>query len=321
MLGGASLRTVMAIAATALAITCTRDRVSDVRTSITIATGGAGGAFYPVALELVQVYSKNLPGVTAQLQLGDSGANVQAVQDGRAQLAFAQADIAYIAYRRGTDADRRPFSNLRGIAVLWENTVQIAVPNDSPIHTVGDLRGRRVAVGTPGSGTEVLARIVLKSYGLHYKDIHPVFISFVEMVEQMRSRVIDAAFTVASVPTLVIQQMSINPGIRLIPVARDRIDTVRGQYPFLRPIVVPRGSYDAEERDVATIGVEDLLLCREDLKEDLVYSLTKAFFEALPDLAKTNAAVRSIDLDQAPGTAIPLHPGAARYYRERQIVQ
>lgn len=304
-----------------MAIACARGRVPDIRTSITIATGGPGGTFYPVAVDLAKFYSKNLPGITAQLEVGGSGANVQAVQDGRAQLAFAQADIAYIAYRRGTDADRRPYANLRGIAVLWPNTVQVAVPKNSAIRTIDDLRGKRVAVGTPGSGTDVLSRIVLESYGLHYTDLHPVFIPFVEMVGQMRTRTIDAAFTVASVPSQVIEQMQIDPGVRLIPVARDRIDAVRGQYPFLRPIIVARGSYAADDRDIETLGVDDLLMCRDDLTEDLVYRLTKAFFDALPQLGTTHAAVRAIDLDQAPGTAIPLHPGAARYYREREIVQ
>jgi TRAP transporter TAXI family solute receptor len=303
------------------AIACTRSRVADTPTSITIATGGPGGTFYPVAVDLAQFYSRNLPGITAQLELGGSGANVQAVQDGRAQLAFAQADIAYIAYRRGTDADPRPFSRLRGIAVLWPNTVQIAVPKDSAIRTVDDLRGHRVAVGTPGSGTETLARIVLESYGLHYTDIVAVFIPFVEMVGQMRHHTVDAAFTVASVPSPVIQQMNADPGVRLIPVARERIDAVRSQYPFLRPIVVAGGSYASEHQDVPTLGVEDILLCRDDLTEEMAYKLTKTFFDSLPELAKTHAAVRAIDLDQAPGTALPLHPGAARYYREREIVQ
>jgi TRAP transporter TAXI family solute receptor len=312
---------VVATAAAVAATACSRSPVAHPQTEITIATGGPGGAFYPVAVELAQYYSKTLPDVSARLEMGGSGANAEAVQDGRAQLGFAQADIAYIAYRRGTDANRRPFSRLRGIAVLWSNTVQIAVPIDSPVRTVGDLRGKRVAVGTPDSGTDVLARVVLESYGLHYKDIHPVFGSFVEMVGQIRNRSIDAAFTVASVPMQAIEDMNVDAGIRLIPVSRERIDTVRGQYPFLRPIIVAHGTYRGQDHDLATVGVEDLLMCREDLTEDLVYRLTKGFFEALPRLAKTIAAARLIDLDQAPGTAIPLHPGAARYYREREIFQ
>ena len=96
---------------------------------------------------------------------------------------------------------------------------------------------------------------------------------------------------------------------------------IRADYPFLKPAIIPRGTYTGQTGDIATVGVDNVLVCREDLPEEIVYRLTKAFFAALPELSRVHAAAMLIDPDQAPATPIPLHPGAARYYREREILQ
>jgi uncharacterized protein len=317
--GGVSWRLATTIVAALCAAACGPDSAAKTRSSIIIATGGPGGALYPLALDLEQVYSRDFPDFVVKLDAVGSSGSVDEVQNGSAQLGFAQADIAYLAYSRGTIGVPTPHGNVRGIAVLWSNTAQIAVPRDSPIQSVGDLRGKRVAVGTSGTSTDVLARIILKAYGLRYEDIHPAFISFDERVKRMREGRIDAAFVVTALPAPAIEEMQINPGIRLVPIDGDRINTLRGQYPFLRPVAMPRRTYAQQETAVAAVSIDELLICRKDLDENLVYQLTKAFFDALPTLAKGNAAARTIDLDEAPGTPIPLHPGAARYYREREI--
>lgn len=314
-----SWREATMIVAALCAAACGSRDAAKTRSSITIATGGPGGALYPLALDLEQVYSRDFPYIILKLDAVGSSGSVDALQNGGAQLGFAQADIAYLAYSRGTTAIPEPHSNLRGIAVLWSNTAQIAVRRDSSIRTVSDLRGKRVAVGTPGTSTDVLAQIILKAYGMHYVDIQPKFMSFDARVQRMRDGQIDAAFVVTAVPAPVIEQMQINPGIRLIPIDSDRINALRGQYPFLRPVTLPPGTYAQQESAIAAVSIDELLICPRDLDDGLVYRLTKAFFDALPALAKVNAAARTIDLDEAPGTPIPLHPGAARYYREREI--
>lgn len=304
-----------------LAASCTRAS-DDIRpTSLTIATGGLGGAFHPLSVELSHLYSSRIPGVVTHVTSGGSLQNVQAIEDGHAQIAFTQADVAYTAFRRGTDTDSHPFAQLRGIALLWTNAVQLAVPPDSPIRSVSDLGGRRVSVGTLNSGTETLARIVLESYGLTYRDLQIEFLGFMSTVDKIRRAQIDAAFLVAGFPTVALVELSAAPGFRLISIPREHVTTMRAQYPFLQPLVVPRATYPGLDRDVETLGVNNLLVCRRDLDEKLVYQLTKVLIEALPQLAETQATARLIDLEQTPATPIPLHPGAARYYRERQITQ
>jgi uncharacterized protein len=290
------------------------------RVPLTIATGGPGGAFYPIGKALAALYAERISGVDTTLVTGGSTENVRAVQTGQAALGFTQADVAYVAYRRGTETDARPFSELRGVAMLWMNTVHIAVPRDSAIESVRDLRGRRVGVGTRGSGTETLARIVLESYDVPYERMQPEFLSFVQMIDLMRKRQLDAAFVVAGFPADALSDLSADPGVKLLPIPRTQVRSMRAQYPFLQPVAVAADTY----RDVGaveTVGVSSLLISRRDIDEQLVYRMTRELFDALPRLYEVHPAARLIDPEQAPATPIPLHPGAARYYRERQMTQ
>ena len=292
------------------------------RTFITIATGGTGGVYYPLGGALAQVYSAAIPGVNASAQSTVASVfNVQAIQQGKADVAFTQGDVAYFAYTRGTEADPTPHTKLRGMAVLYVNTVQIVVRRDGDIQSVADFSGKRVGVGAPASGTEVAARIVIEGYGLSYTDVRPDFLSFSEVAAQMQDRTLDGGFIVASYPVSAITDASMTVGVRLLSLDRAAVGRIRAEFPFFKPVVIPRGTYRDQEADVETIGVDNLLICREDLPEELVYQLTKAFFDALPELVQTHIAAKSIDVEQGPATPIPLHPGAARYYRERELLQ
>lgn len=311
----------LTIALSAAASGCERPHQSDPPIALTLATGGQGGAFYALGPVLARFWSEHIPALEVRTEPGGSGLNVEWLQDARADIAFTQADIAYAAYSRGTDADSRPHLQLRAIAVLWMNTVHVAVPKDSAARTVGDLRGRRVGVTSRGGGTETLARVVLGAYDLTYADITPQFGTFVETVAEMRDGRTDAAFVVAGVPAVAVTDLSRRTDVRLLPIPRDRLQTMRAQYPFLQPVVVPRGTYRGIDRDVETLGVSNLLMCRRDLDERLVYQLTRSLFDAIPALQAAHPVASLIDPDEAPATPIPLHPGAARFYREREITR
>ncbi len=247
--------------------------------------------------------------------------NVQAVQQAKADVAFTQGDVAYFAYRRGTESDPRPHTKLRGIAVLWVNTVQLVVPRNSNVHVVDDLRGRRVGVGSPGSGTQIVARLVIEGHGVNYGDVKAEQLSFSEAVERIEQKTLDAAFVVASYPVSAVSDMNTAFGIRLIPVSRRIVDRIRTDYPFMKPMLIPGDTYAGQEGDLDTVGVDNILVCRDDLPEELVYQLTRVLYDSLGQLATADAAARLIDPEQGPTTPIPLHPGAARFYREREILR
>ncbi|MPY90836.1 MAG: TAXI family TRAP transporter solute-binding subunit [Luteitalea sp.] len=287
---------------------------------LTIATGGTAGAYYPLGGALARLYTDAIPGVTASAQATVASVfNVQAVEQRKVDVAFTQGDVAYLAYTSGTQTIPRPHANLRGMAVLYVNTVQIVARADGAIRRVRDLRGRRVGVGAPGSGTEVAARIIIEAHGLNYGDVKADFLSFAEVAAQLQDRTLDAGFLVASYPVAALTDAATTVGVRLLPIDRDASARIREEYPFFKPVVIPTGTYRGLDRDLTTLGVDNLLVCRADLPDALVYRLTRVFFESLGELGNAHAAARTVDPKQGRSTPIPLHPGAARYYRELEL--
>src|SRR5262245_5407127 len=291
-------------------------------TSLTILTGGTGGSFYPLGEELARIYNRAVPHMRATAKSTVASVfNVLAIQEGKADVAFTQGDVAYLAYSRGTESWGFPHNRLRGIAVLWVNTVQLVVRRDSDIHKVSDLYGRRVGVGPKASGTEISSRTVIEGHRMKYGDVIPEFVSFSEVVSRMEARTLDAGFVVASYPVAAVSEMNSSFGIRLISISRDTANHIRTQYPFMRPVTIPGNTYAGQTDDIETVGIDNMLIDRDDLPGQLVYRLTKAFFDSLPSLAQVDLGAALIDPEQGATTPIPLHPGAARFYREREILR
>jgi TRAP transporter TAXI family solute receptor len=322
MRGAANRRAVLLAVAVAAAGACREAPPAEQPTTVSIATGGTGGVYFPLGTTLAQIYNARIPGVrAAAVATVASVFNVEAIERRKADIAFVQGDVAYFAYKRGTDSDPRPHTRLRGIAVLFANVVQIVVRNDSDIQRVTDFRGHRIGVGSQGSGTEEAARIIVESHGLKYADVRPGFLSFSEVAQEIEARTLDGGFIVASYPVSAIIDVNRTVGVRLVPIERKVINSIREHYPFFKPIVIPAGTYRDQAKDVTTIAVDNLLVCHEDMPEQLAHELTKTLFESLSELARTHVAATVIDPEKAATTSIPLHPGAARYYRERELLK
>jgi uncharacterized protein len=232
-------------------------------------------------------------------------------------LGLAQSDVAYIAFRKGTDAEPYPHESLRGIAVLWVNYAVILVRRDSPIHEISDLRGKRIAVNPRGTASEFVMRSILSANGLSYDDLQ---VSFGGPVARLRDGTTDAwTIMYPTIDSLIWTDKG--AALRLLPVKRSVVQALQGEYPFLRGVKLQPGESDSKINSVETVGADLLLVCNKDLDDDLVYQLTREFFKALPTFAKKFPEAAQIDIERAPSTPIPLHPGAARYYREREILR
>lgn len=290
--------------------------------AITIATGGTGGVYFPLGDTLARRFTEQIPGVTVSaIATVASVFNMQAIEAGRADLAFTQGDVAYLAYTAGTAKHPRPHGNLRGLAVLYVNAVQVVTRAGSGIHRMQDLRGRRVGVGAAGSGTEIAARIIIEASGLRYDEVHANDLGFAETAAHLKNRTLDVGFLVSSYPVAALADATETMGLRLVPVDPDAAARIRETYPFFKPVTIPRGTYRGQDSDVPTIGVDNLLVVRAGLSDEVVHQMTRVLIESLPTLTRAHVAARGIDLDQAPATPIPLHPGAARYYRELELIR
>lgn len=272
--------------------------------------------------DLIRRLNVGLPQTHIGLQATSGGVVVvSAVDDGRGQLGLAQSDVVYIAYRRGIEHNLYPHKNLRAIAVLWVNTFYVLVQRDSPYRSISDLKGRRVGIILPGTSGEFSMRYVLSAHGMSYADVKPIFEPTDSLVPKLGSGQIDAVFSANPLMLAAARALSQTVPLRLLPIDRTVINRLRGSYPFLKPVTVAANQLRGQDRPTETLGSEWLLVCRSDLSEDLVYQLTREFFFQLPALARDHGEAALIDPEQAPATPIPLHAGAARYYREREVLQ
>jgi hypothetical protein len=272
--------------------------------------------------DLVQHFNSALPQTHMRLQTTPGGiVVVSAVDAGQGDLGLTQSDVVYRAYRRGIERNLYPHKNLRAIAVLWVNNIYVVVRRDSPFRSIPDLKGRRVGIIIPGTSGEFSTRIVLGAYGMSYSDVNPLFEPTNQIVPKLGRGELDAVFSANPVMPAAAVSLNATVPLRLLPIEPAVIKQLRGSNPFLRPVVVPPDVLPGQSGPVETLGVEWLLVCRNDLPEELVYQLTKGFLTQLPDLARLHSEAALIDPEQAPATPIPLHPGAARYYREREILK
>jgi uncharacterized protein len=286
-----------------------------------LTTGTPGATFYPLGEALAREFAKTLSGGTAVLQ-GSAGSvsNVERIQAGEADVGLSFADVAYIAFVGRLEDNPEPFNRLRGIAVLQLTPLHLVVRRGSAIHDVSDLRGRRVGLGPPGSGTALTAGLVLDAYGVGPGTFDGQTLRFNEAAGRLMAGTLDAMFVNTGFPAESVAAATRN-GATLLSLRAPAMDRLRHKYPFLRLTNIPANTYPGQPAAIHTIGVDTILICRSDLDEGLVYNLTRRFFEALPTLSSSQESLRRIDLEQAPATPIPLHEGAARYFRERELLR
>ena len=268
---------------------------------------------------MARAYATSLPFVDVHLlQSAGSISNVDAIERGDADMGLAFADVAYIAFTGQLDGRPARFEQLRGMAVLELTPVHLVVRPGSDVRTVADLRGRRIALGPPGSGTGLTAKLVLKAFGVELTSLRVESIPYNQAANRLADGTLDAMFVDGSYPLASVRHAT-GVGGRLLSLGGAAIERLRHDYPFLRLTIIPGGTYPGHPAPIHTIGVETLLVCRRGLDESLVHDLTKGFFEILPLLSAQQDSLRMMDFDQAPATPIPLHEGAARYYRELEL--
>ena len=290
---------------------------------LSIATGGTGGVYYPYGGGLAQLISERIPGIQATAEVtGASVDNLKLLQQGRADLAFTLADSLAEAVR-GTG----PFADtgavpVQTIAILYQNFTHIVVLRDSEIETVADLRGRRVSVGSPGSGTELIASRILEAAGVDPRSgITRQPLGASESVNALKDGKIDAFFWSGGIPTPAVQDLAGTSGIRirLLPNAEFAAPlSERYGAGLYSEAVVPARTYQGVSDAVPVIAVGNLLVAPASMPETLAHDITALLFDEQKTLAGIHPEARHLAPATGPGDSpAPFHPGAIRYYRAR----
>jgi TRAP transporter TAXI family solute receptor len=291
-------------------------------TKLVLATGGTAGTYYPFGGAMARIWNTKIPGmnVTAQTT-GASAENIRLVNKKEAELALVQSDTLDAAFNA-----KAPFTeaikSMSTIAVLYPEIIQVVVRTDSPIKSIADLKGKKVGVGAPGSGTEANFRQLMDIYGLAKEDVNSQYLSFSESAEAFKDRHIDAFIVTAGIPNAAIMDIGTQHAIRIIDIPADMAAKLTGKYPFLAVAKVPAGTYKNQAQDVATVAVNAVLIVGNQLSVDVVYSMTKALFDSQAELASAHAKGKELNLQYAvKGVSIPFHPGALKYYKEKGAIK
>jgi len=288
-----------------------------------IGTGGTAGTYYPVGGMIANAVSQ--PGkvvVTAQASNG-SLANVTGIAGGAIESGFSQADVASWAYTgKGAFEGKPTITGLRLIANLFPESVHIVARKGSGIKSVADLKGKRVALDEPGSGTLINARTILAAYGIKESDLKPEYIKPNQAGDKLKDGALDAFFFTGGSPAGAIAELaSSGAGIELVPIDGPQADAIRKSDSFFAPDTIADGTYKGVGA-VKTLAVGAQWVTSDKADANTVYEITKALFSEAGQKAMGagHAKGKFITKENAvKGAGIPFHPGAERFYKEAGV--
>ena len=285
-----------------------------------IGTGGTAGTYYPVGGMIANAVSQPGKIVATAVATNGSLANVNGVAGGAMESGFSQSDVATWAQKGTGIFEGKPnIPELRLIANLYPESVHIVVKKGSGIRSVADLKGKRVALDEPGSGTLVNARLILAAYGVKETDIRPEYIKPNQAGDKMKDGALDAFFFVGGAPAGAISELATSgAGIELLPLDGPSAEGLRMASPFFAVDSIPAGTYkDVPAVTTLAVGAQWVTSAKADT--ETVYQITKALFSESTQktLAAGHAKGKLINLQNAvKGAGIPFHPGAEKFYKE-----
>lgn len=294
-----------------------------------IGTGGTAGTYYPIGGLIANAISgaegQGVEGLVATAVASNgSVANINAIQGGSMESGFTQSDVAYWAHTgTGLYEGKGKVEDLRLIATLYPETIHVVARKDAGINSIADLKGKRVSIDEPGSGTIVDARIVLGAFGLTENDIKAEHLKPGPAGDLLRDGGLDAYFFVGGYPTGAVSELATSAGISLVPISGPEVDTLLEQYSFFSKDTVPAETYKGVG-ETQTISVAAQWVTSAKQSDDLVYNITKVMWNdaSRKALDAGHAKGKMITLENATTSlGIPLHPGAERFYKEAGVLK
>lgn len=288
---------------------------------ISIATGGMGGVYFVMGGGIASLLTK-YAGVEATAEVTAASVdNCKLLGAKKSDIGFVIADTGYDAYK-GTGIFKAPLP-LRVLTVLYPQKNHVVTLDGKGIKSVSDLKGKRVSTGSPGSGTEVIALRLLEAAGIDPdKDITRDRLGVAESGGALKDGKIDAYIWSGGVPTASVLDVSASPGIKMVLVPHDDlVDKMNAKYGNIYyKSVIPKGTYNGVDEDVPVSAVTNLLLCHQDMDEQMAYNVVKTIFDHLPELVAIHKEAENIDIKSgASSTFVPYHKGAAKFFKEKGL--
>jgi TRAP transporter TAXI family solute receptor len=303
-----------------------------------IGTGGTAGTYFPIGGLIANAISNppgsrtcadggscGVPGVVATAVASNgSVANVNAINSGSMQSGFTQSDVAYWAYNASGIYEGRPkVDALRAIANLYPESFHLVARKGSGIKSIKDLKGKRMSLDEPGSGTLVDARLILAAYGMTEKDVKAEYLKPQQSADKLKDGALDAFFSVSGWPQGAIAELAATTGIDLVPIDGPEAENLIKQFSFFAADEIPDGAYKGVA-GVKTVSVNAIWATSSKQADQLIYNITAALWN--PSTRKLldsgHAKGKAIKLETAiVGLGIPLHAGAEKFYKEKGLIK
>lgn len=288
------------------------------RTQLMVAGSVPGNVAYIWTAGVAKLIQKKMKDVSVSVQgtVGMGRENVMLCQNGQVQLTVVSASAAYNSLH-GLAGE--PKADLRVLYAMFPAGLQIATPRDFPGNSIQDLKGKRVSFGPPGSSSYLNSSLILPTLGSKFQDFNAQHLTTTESVAAIKDRSIVSYFMFTGFPAAAYIDLEAHPvGLKLIPMGKDEIGKVSAKYPYLGEVTIPKKTYSSIAVETPTVGAWDTLCVRSDFPETLAYNIVKAMTENPGDLIKVHPAAKdSTAANTVKGSPIPLHPGAAKYFKEK----
>jgi len=316
-------RQILIVAAAALMTLYAFTALAAAPPRINFATGGTTGIYFSLGGVIAQkLREKGVVDITVQ-STGASNENVRLVDANEVPFGFTQTDIAYGAFN-GIEPYKRKHENLTAVVITHGEIIHAIARAGIGVTKLEDLKGRKMSLGARGSGNEMNCRQIFPFFGLSstYEDLRPVFLPYGESADQFKDRQIDAFLFTFGMPHPVIMDITTTHDVTYLPIAGKQADDIVAKFPYFVKTVIPAKTYNRQEADVPTLGMKAMIIAHKDTPADLVYTFLKGFFDNLEGIQASHSQAKETSLQKAmEGMTVPLHPGAAKYYKEKGLIK
>ncbi|AHV91723.1 TAXI family TRAP transporter solute-binding subunit [Bordetella holmesii] len=289
-----------------------------------IGTGGTAGTYYPIGGMIANAVSQPGKLIATAAASNGSVANINGILGGSFESGFTQSDVAYWAYNgSGTFEGKPKAQDLRLVATLYPESIHLVTRKGSGIKSVADLRGKRVSMDEPGSGTLVDVRLILGAYGMTDKDVKAEYLKPNQAGDKIKDGGLDAFFFVGGAPAGAIAELASSAGIEIVPLVGPEIDKLRADQQFFTPDIIPANTYQGVG-ETKTISVNAQMVTSAKQPEETVYEIVKAMYSdpTQKTLAAGHTKGKLINKENAvKGADIPFHSGDEKYYKEAGLLK
>ena len=289
--------------------------------TIRLGVGTRGGDFDIMGRALADTLSHSRPAYTIEIVTNEGAvSSLESLQGGTSDCGFSYSNVAYEAYAGRLSDEPGPLKRLRGVALVQVTPLYLLVRRASSIESIRDLPGHTLGFGVRGSASFRAASLVLNAHGIDLQSIHIKEEGFPASFRRLRDGQLDAVMILAGQSAAFVTR-AVNTGARLLALQGPGIDALRERYPFLHPALVPANTYSGQATALRTVGIDSVLLCRDDVAADEVRQVTREWESTSVRLVREGTLVDRVSVGVASATPIPLHEGASDYYRSRQVLQ